>query len=91
VGALAPDAAAGAVRALYADAETHDMWTDVRSSAWGADTEILDGTDVMAISANVFEHSAANGGRKVLGIVFDQETGIADAGAVHYTEIELSG
>jgi hypothetical protein len=90
VGALAPDTAAGTLHALYADQATHDLWGDVRATTFGADRELLDDTDVMAISANVFAHAAANGGRKVLGIVFDQVTGIADQGAVHYTEVELS-
>jgi hypothetical protein len=89
VAALAPDTAAGTVRALYADRDTHDLWTDVHSGDWGADAELLDGTDVMAINANVFRHSAANGGRRVLGILFDQDTGTVDAGAVHYVEVEL--
>jgi hypothetical protein len=91
VAALAPDDAAGTVHALHADLATHDLWHDVRAPDWGVDEEVLDDADVMAISARVLTHAAANGGRKVLGIVFDQEMGIPDEGAVHYTEIELSG
>jgi hypothetical protein len=87
VGALAPDAGSGMVRAVFADAATHDLWAD--AGAWGADAEILDDTDVMAVSANVYTHSAANGGGRVLGIVFDRETMIKDEGAVQYAELSL--
>jgi hypothetical protein len=97
VGALAADADLGVVRALYADAEWHDLWADRRMEDWGSDLELLDGyevtdgdrVEVMAISANVLTHATTNGGRKVLAIVFDQDTGVADAGAVRYAEVEL--
>jgi hypothetical protein len=89
VAALAPDIAAGTLHALYADKATHDLWSDARAATWGADRELLDDADVMAVSANVFTHSAAHGGGKVLGMVLDQDTGIAEQGAVHYAELEL--
>ena len=87
VAALAPDPAAGIVRAIYADADTHDLWGD--AGPWGTDAEILDDTDAMAVSANVYTHSAANGGGRVLGIVLDRETGTVNEGAVQYAEISL--
>ena len=69
----------------------HDLWYATRSPAgtWDTPVKAVDQTDVMAVSANVLPPSGANGGRKVLGIVFDRETGLKNKGAVHYTEVAL--
>jgi hypothetical protein len=91
--AAGPD---GDVHAVYSDGPSdttgeHDLWYATRSPAgtWSTPGKALDNTDVMAISANVYTHSPSHGGRKVLGVVFDKETGISDMGAVHYTEVPL--
>jgi hypothetical protein len=86
VATMAPDAATAALAALYADDVSHDLWSDVRAGAWGTDSEGLDGTDVMAISANLVTHR----GGTVLGVLFDEETGVVNEGAVHYVEFERS-
>jgi hypothetical protein len=89
VASLAADDAANEIHAVYSDDARHGLWRDVRGDRmWGRDIQVVDGAEAEIISANVFTQSPGNGGHKVVGIVFDANTGLAD-NEVFYTDFGL--
>lgn len=74
--------------AVYVDNSSNDIWYSRKSGgAWGTDVEIQDATSAQSVSARVFTHSAGNGSQKVLGVVYDFDTGVESGGEPRYTEI----
>ena len=89
VASLAADPQMSRIHAVYSANATHDLWTDARNGGWGVDVPVLDSTEAEIVSSNVF-HSAANCGQKVVGTVFDVDTGLTD-NEVFYIEFPLGG
>jgi hypothetical protein len=82
-----------AVRAVWSDAATADIFQDVSfdGAAWRTDTEIRDGVTAHWLYATIFTHSAANGGRRVLGYVYDNNTDDdPDTDGIEYNELNLT-
>jgi hypothetical protein len=90
VAALAADQATQKFHAVYSADATHDLWMDARNGGWGVDVPMVEATDAEIVSSNIFSHSAGNGGHKVIGTVFDVNTGLID-NEVFYTELPLGG
>ena len=61
---------------VYGDNTTQDIFRDVNldEAGWGTDVELLDAKTCDNITANLFTHSAGNGGAKVLGYVYENGT-----------------
>ena len=90
-GPIAASALSGkTVYAAYSDASTSDIWYDENADAagWATDVEILNNTTCRTISANVYTHSAGNGGAKVLGYFYDTSSG-GYTGELFYGEYVL--
>ena len=74
----------------YADAATEDIFRDVHTSArgWGADVKEQDGVEADLIRGAAFTHSPANGGRRVIGYLFDDGSD-GYTGTVRYKELPI--
>ncbi len=95
--AIAVDPATGTVHVLYADSTNRDLYHQTWTEAGGIGTEALEvdapaGQGVMFVDAQVFTHSAPNGGAKVLGYVYELGVGNATppGRGMFYNEIALA-
>lgn len=64
------------VHAVWADRRTADVFHDTNTDGrgWRRDTEIRDGVTAQWVYAGVFTHAPRNGGAKVLGYIYDNNT-----------------
>lgn len=75
------------VYAVYADAVTHDLWAAKRTDeTWGTDTEAVDGTNAMHVSANVITHHDGT----VLGFIWSEDAGVDSGDYVIYSQLALA-
>ena len=95
-GSLVYDSVSDEHRAFWAeDASPFRMRTDTRSSGtWGTNatqvTPVNGGTPTINwVRAIQFQHSGANGGKRVIGIMYDDHPGAGGTGGTAYAEIEL--
>lgn len=81
------------VYVVYADLTTGDIFMTKSENGgnFDTDTEIADAVTCGLMSANIFTHSAGNGGAKVIGIMYDDERfGEGNTGGVVYFEHEIA-
>ena len=81
------------VHAVWSDATTADIFHDSNDddAGWGTDTEIRDGVTAHWLYANVFTHATGNGGTRVLGYIYDNNTDLnADTDGLQYHELALT-
>lgn len=80
------DDATDKLYALYSERTAMDIWYDTRvTGSWGTDTEEKDAVTAHWLRSLVFTHSAANGGAKVLGFIWDNGSG-GGVGRTRYDE-----
>jgi hypothetical protein len=87
---LAIDAATKTAYILYSGNVDYDLWRDkaVNDGGWGTDVELLADKTIHWVRARVFTHSAGNGGKKVLGYLYDNGSD-GGTGFIWYKEYEL--
>ena len=76
---------------VYSEAASLDIWTDrnVGGAGWETDFNRLKGVTAHWIRAGVFTHNKANGGRRVLGWIWDMGSD-GHVGDSRYDEVALA-
>jgi hypothetical protein len=88
------DDATDNLHAVYTEIDpSYDIWYDTRvSGSWGTDVELRDAVNASWIRAEVFTHSAGNGGGKVVGYIWDDsESALDEAGGTGFTRYDEYG
>jgi hypothetical protein len=79
------------LHAVWSDSATLDVWhsQSVAGGAWTTPDELRDGTNALWVGANVFTHAAGNGGKRVLGYTYFDNTD-PNVYPTRYHELELA-